>query len=52
MFSVGSIAWCGALRQAGVETPVGRLTGNVLLRFLDDAPFAAPGPDRHERTLS
>ena len=42
VFSVGSIAWCGALRQAGVETPVGRMTGNVLVRFLDDAPFAAP----------
>jgi hypothetical protein len=43
VFSVGSIAWCGALRQAGVETPVGRMTGNVLIRFLDDAPFAVPG---------
>ena len=66
VFSVGSIAWCGALRQAGAETPVGRMTGNVLARFLDEAPFAAPGPgrdpapgtaagpgpDSHERTLS
>src|ERR1700728_1546528 len=43
VFSVGSIAWCGALRQAGAETPVGRMTGNVLARFLDDAPFTAPG---------
>jgi hypothetical protein len=25
------------------ETPVGRMTGNVLIRFLDDAPFAVPG---------
>ncbi|MGI8448547.1 MAG: N,N-dimethylformamidase beta subunit family domain-containing protein, partial [Streptosporangiaceae bacterium] len=56
VFSVGSIAWCGALRRAGAETPVGRMTGNVLTRFLDDAPFATPGagrgPDRYERTLS
>ena len=44
VFSVGSIAWCGALRQAGVETPVGRMTGNVLTRFLDEAPFEAPFP--------
>jgi N,N-dimethylformamidase len=42
VFSVGSIAWCGALRQAGVETPAGRMTGNVLTRFLDDPPFTAP----------
>jgi hypothetical protein len=26
-----------------VETPVGRMTGNVLTRFLDDEPFTAPG---------
>ena len=36
VFSVGSIAWCGALR----DTPVGQLTWNVLSRFLDPAPFA------------
>jgi N,N-dimethylformamidase len=35
VFSVGSIAWCGALR----DTAAGRLTGNVLSRFLDPAPF-------------
>jgi N,N-dimethylformamidase len=52
VFSVGSIAWCGALREAGTETPVGRMTGNVLIRFLDGAPFAAPRPDSHERTLT
>jgi N,N-dimethylformamidase len=45
VFSVGSIAWCGALRQAGQETPVGRMTWNVLARFLDEAPFAAPAAD-------
>ncbi|HEU5419283.1 MAG TPA: N,N-dimethylformamidase beta subunit family domain-containing protein [Streptosporangiaceae bacterium] len=40
VFSTGSIAWCGALRDPdGSETPVGRLTGNVLARFTDPAPF-------------
>ncbi len=41
VFSVGSIAWCGALRAhpSGRETPVGRMTWNVLARFLDPAPF-------------
>jgi N,N-dimethylformamidase len=41
VFSVGSIAWCGALRQDGKETPVGKMTWNVLARFLDETPFAA-----------
>jgi N,N-dimethylformamidase len=45
VFSVGSIAWCGALWQAGQETPVGRMTWNVLARFLDEAPFAAPAAE-------
>jgi N,N-dimethylformamidase len=39
VFSVGSIAWCGALREAGEETPAGRMTWNVLSRFLDETPF-------------
>jgi N,N-dimethylformamidase len=50
VFSVGSIAWCGALRDSGQETPVGRMTWNVLSRFLDPTPLASkdtpPGPDR------
>jgi N,N-dimethylformamidase len=41
VFSVGSIAWCGALLVAGEETPVGRMTWNVLSRFLDETPFTA-----------
>jgi N,N-dimethylformamidase len=42
VFSVGSIAWCGALRdpESGKETPVGQLTWNVLARFADPRPFA------------
>jgi N,N-dimethylformamidase len=43
VFSVGSIAWCGALREGGAETPVGRMTWNVLARFADPAPFAGDG---------
>jgi N,N-dimethylformamidase len=45
VFSVGSIAWCGALRDpgSGRETPVGRLTWNALERFLDPQPFAGSG---------
>ena len=49
VFSVGSIAWCGALRDSGGETPVGRMTWNVLSRFLDETPFVSkdmpPGTD-------
>jgi N,N-dimethylformamidase len=45
VFSVGSIAWCGALRDAGEETQVGRMTWNVLSRFLDETPFTG-GPPR------
>jgi N,N-dimethylformamidase len=53
VFSVGSIAWCGALRAGGTETPVGRMTWNVLHRFLDEAPFTAPQSDQphHEQPL-
>jgi N,N-dimethylformamidase len=40
VFSTGSIAWACALSCAGYENSVSRLTGNVLRRFLDPAPFA------------
>jgi hypothetical protein len=52
VFPGGSIEWRGARRPARVKTPAGRMTGNVLIRFLDGAPFAAPRPDSHERTLT
>jgi N,N-dimethylformamidase beta subunit-like, C-terminal len=39
VFSVGSIAWCGALSHQGYCNNVARITGNVLRRFLDEAPF-------------
>jgi len=36
VFSVGSIAWCGALAANGGKNPVARLTYNALARFLVD----------------
>jgi N,N-dimethylformamidase len=39
VFSVGSIAWCGALSHQAYRNNVARITGNVLRRFLDDRPF-------------
>jgi len=39
VFSTGSIAWACALSHGGYENAVSRLTGNVLRRFLDPAPF-------------
>ena len=46
VFSVGSIAWCGALREGGAETPVGRMTGHILIvRFLATRRSPCPGRD-------
>jgi N,N-dimethylformamidase len=39
VFSVGSIAWCGALLAEGGNNAVARTTRNVLERFSDPAPF-------------
>ncbi len=36
VFSVGSIAWCGALSHDGYENDVSRITENVLRRFAAD----------------
>ncbi len=43
VFSTGSIAWAGSLSWNGYDNNIRRITGNVLHRFLDAAPFAAPG---------
>ncbi|MDP9136936.1 MAG: N,N-dimethylformamidase large subunit [Pseudomonadota bacterium] len=40
LFSVSSIAWCGSLSHNGYDNNVSRITGNVLQRFLDEAPFS------------
>lgn len=42
VFSVGSIAYCGALNDDDGDNHVSRLTENVLRRFADPAPFAPP----------
>lgn len=43
VFSVGSIAYSGALPWNGFDNNISRLTLNVLRRFMDAAPFALPG---------
>ena len=42
VFSTGSIAYVGSLAHQGYANNVSRLTLNVLRRFLDPTPFAAP----------
>jgi N,N-dimethylformamidase len=39
LFATGSIAWCGSLSHNDYDNNVARITGNVLRRFLDPAPF-------------
>jgi len=39
VWSSGSIAWAGSLSHNGYDNNVSRITGNVLDRFLDPAPF-------------
>lgn len=42
VFSTGSIAYVLALSHNGYDNNVSRITANVLRRFLDPHPFAAP----------
>lgn len=44
VFSVGSLAWSGALSYNGFDNDVCRMTTNVLRRFLDPASFEVPNP--------
>jgi N,N-dimethylformamidase len=39
VFSVSSMSWCGALGHAGYANEIALITGNVLERFIDPAPF-------------
>jgi N,N-dimethylformamidase len=39
VFSVGSIAYAGALAWNRFDNDVARISRNVLTRFLDDSPF-------------
>lgn len=42
VFSTGSIAWAASLCHQRYDNNVARVTGNVLRRFLDVAPFSLP----------
>ncbi|MDP9245724.1 MAG: LamG domain-containing protein [Chloroflexota bacterium] len=42
VFSVGSIAYCGALSHNGYDNSISRLTENVLRRFASPDPIPAP----------
>ncbi len=42
VFSTGSITFCGSLPMNGFDNNVSKLLRNVLVRFLDPAPFAMP----------
>lgn len=49
VFSASSITWAASLAHRRYDNNVSRLTGNVVRRFLEDAPFApptAPAPAR------
>lgn len=43
VFSVSSMAWCAALSHHGYANEIERITRNVLLRFLEPAPFGDTG---------
>ena len=42
VFSVGSIAWYGALSHDGYDNDISRITHNVLHRFADPTPLPPP----------
>jgi N,N-dimethylformamidase len=46
VFSVGSMTYVGSMPIDGGKSTLGRLTANVLRRFLDPAPFQLPAPYR------
>lgn len=43
VFATGSIAWAASLCHNACDNNVARITGNVVRRFLDPAPFQPPG---------
>ncbi len=45
VFSVGSISWFGSLARNGYDNDTARMSTNVLRRFADPEPFAAPEAD-------
>ena len=40
VFSISSMAWGASLSHNGYDNNVSRITGNVLARFIDSAPFS------------
>ena len=42
VFSVGSMTYAGSLMIDGGNSPLGRLTANVVRRFADPTPFTLP----------
>lgn len=44
VFSVGSIAWAGAMAWNGYDNEIARITTNVLRRFDDPEAFSVPYP--------
>ena len=42
MFSVGSMAYIGALNHNNFDNDIARITTNVLKRFSEPQPFKAP----------
>ena len=49
VFSVGSMAWVGALSQNDYSNDVARITENVLRRFLDKTPLLLLGDKSNQR---
>jgi N,N-dimethylformamidase len=45
VFSTGSISYAGALSTNHYDNDIARLTGNVLRRFTDPAPFRFPAAE-------
>ncbi len=45
VFNTGSIAWAGSLSHNDYSNNVSQITGNVLRRFLNPAPFDLPQED-------
>jgi N,N-dimethylformamidase len=45
VFSVGSVAWCGALPAAGSDNPVGAITLNIATHFVGREPARGREPE-------
>ena len=52
VFSVGSIAWFGALARNGYDNDIAQITANVVRRFADPLPFAPPESGEPEQRVA